>query len=163
MIQLGFASAIVPEMSLEDVFHLAADIGYRCVEVMCWPLSKADRRYAGITHINVNELDVSRITAIHQLVRSTGVSISALGYYPNCLSPDLEEARRSVEHLLAVMEAARNLGLKNVNTFIGRDYTKSVDDNWPRFLGHLEADRQAGGRVGSLHWHRELPNAFQSR
>ena len=101
---------------------------------MCWPLSKADRRYAGITHINVNELDVARITAIHQLVRSTGVSISALGYYPNCLSPDLDEARRSVEHLLVVMEAARKLGLKNVNTFIGRDYTKSVEENWPRFL-----------------------------
>ncbi len=26
------------------------------------------------------------------------------------------------------------LGLKTVNTFIGRDWTKSVDDNWPRFL-----------------------------
>lgn len=134
MLQLGFASAIVPEMSLEEVFQLAADIGYRCVEVMCWPVSKAERRYAGVTHINVNELDAVRIAAIHQLCRSTGVSISALGYYPNCLSPDREEAQKSVEHLNAVLEGAHKLGLKNVNTFIGRDYTKSVDDNWPRLL-----------------------------
>ncbi|MEY4565580.1 MAG: Inosose dehydratase [Planctomycetota bacterium] len=134
MLQLGFASAIVPEMSLEEVFQLAADIGYRCVEVMCWPVSKAERRYAGVTHINVNELDAARIAAIHQLCRSTGVSISALGYYPNCLSPDREEAQKSVEHLNAVLEGAHKLGLKNVNTFIGRDYTKSVDDNWPRLL-----------------------------
>jgi sugar phosphate isomerase/epimerase len=134
MLQLGFASAIVPEMSLEEVFQLAADIGYRCVEVMCWPVSKAERRYAGVTHINVNELDATRIAAIHQLCRSTGVSISALGYYPNCLSPDSEEAQKSVEHLNAVLEGAHKLGLKNVNTFIGRDYTKSVDDNWPRLL-----------------------------
>lgn len=134
MLQLGFASAIVPEMTLEEVFHLAADIGYRCVEVMCWPVSKAERRYAGVTHINVGELDVTRIGQIHQLCRSTGVSISALGYYPNCLSPNQEEARKSVEHLLLVMEGARKLGLKNVNTFIGRDYSKSVDENWPRFL-----------------------------
>jgi sugar phosphate isomerase/epimerase len=121
-------------MSLEEVFQLAADIGYRCVEVMCWPVSKAERRYAGVTHINVNELDATRIAAIHQLCRSTGVSISALGYYPNCLSPDSEEAQKSVEHLNAVLEGAHKLGLKNVNTFIGRDYTKSVDDNWPRLL-----------------------------
>ena len=134
MLQLGFASAIVPEMSLEEVFQLAADIVYRCVEVMCWPVSKAERRYAGVTHINVNELDATRIAAIHQLCRSTGVSISALGYYPNCLSPDSEEAQKSVEHLNAVLEGAHKLGLKNVNTFIGRDYTKSVDDNWPRLL-----------------------------
>lgn len=134
MLQLGFASAIVPEMSLEEVFQLAADIGYRCVEVMCWPVSKAERRYAGVTHINVNELDAARIAAIHQLCRSTGVSISALGYYPNCLSPDREEAQKGVEHLNAVLEGAHKLGLKNVNTFIGRDYTKSVDDNWPRLL-----------------------------
>jgi sugar phosphate isomerase/epimerase len=82
----------------------------------------------------VNELDATRIAAIHQLCRSTGVSISALGYYPNCLSPDSEEAQKSVEHLNAVLEGAHKLGLKNVNTFIGRDYTKSVDDNWPRLL-----------------------------
>jgi len=39
-----------------------------------------------------------------------------------------------VEHLKKVILAAEKLGLKNVNTFVGRDWTKSVDDNWPRFL-----------------------------
>jgi sugar phosphate isomerase/epimerase len=36
--------------------------------------------------------------------------------------------------LNAVIRAAPLLGLKNVNTFVGRDWTKSVDENWPRFL-----------------------------
>lgn len=134
MIQLGFASAILPELSLEEVLNLAAEIGYDCVEVMCWPISKAERRYAGITHIDVNSLDDSAKAQIHRLVETTGVAISALGYYPNCLSPDEEEAARSVEHLKKLLMAASDLGLSKVTTFIGRDYTRSVEDNWPRML-----------------------------
>lgn len=134
MIQLGFASAIVPELSLEEVLTLAAEIGYACVEVMCWPPSKAERRYAGITHIDISQLEDRQIREIHSLVERTGVQISALGYYPNCLSPDHEEADRAVSHLKDLLQAANALGLTRVNTFIGRDYTKSVDDNWPRLL-----------------------------
>lgn len=131
MIQLGFASAILPDLSLEEVLVLAAEIGYDCVEVMCWPVSKAERRYAGVTHIDIAQCDP---TEIHGMVRKTGVEISALGYYPNCLSPDEDEANSSVTHLKKLMQSASDLGINRVNTFIGRDFTKSVDDNWPRLL-----------------------------
>ena len=134
MIQLGFASAILPELSLEEVLKLAADIGYDCVEVMCWPVSKAERRYAGITHIDIAKLDDALVDEVHGLVESTGVAISALGYYPNCLSPDTAEAKTAVAHLKKLLDAAKALGLANVNTFIGRDYTKSVEANWPLML-----------------------------
>ena len=134
MIQLGFASAILPELSLEEVLKLAADIGYDCVEVMCWPVSKAERRYAGITHIDIAKLDDALVDEVHGLVESNGVAISALGYYPNCLSPDTAEAKTAVAHLKKLLDAAKALGLANVNTFIGRDYTKSVEANWPLML-----------------------------
>ncbi len=97
MIQLGFASAILPDLSLVDVMTFAAETGFDCVEVMCWPLSKAERRYAGITHIDIATLDDARVGEINRLIEQTGVAISALGYYPNCLSPDEEESRRSCE------------------------------------------------------------------
>lgn len=134
MIQLGFASAILPDLPLEDVMRLAADIGYQCVEVMCWPVSRAERRYAGITHIDIAKLDADRCREIHQLVESTGVGISSLGYYPNCLAGDQQEANTSVEHLKRLMDASKLLGIGKVTTFIGRDHTKSVDENWPRLL-----------------------------
>ena len=134
MIQLGFASAILPDLTLDEVMKFAAEVGFDCVEVMCWPPSKAERRYSGITHIDLTELTQSKVDEIQSIIRSTGVAISALGYYPNCLSPDLEEAGRSVEHLKRLIESAPRLGLQNVNTFIGRDYTLSVDENWPRLL-----------------------------
>ena len=54
--KLGFVSAIVPELSLQEVLQLAADEGFSCVELMCWPRGKAERRYAGVTHIDVDGL-----------------------------------------------------------------------------------------------------------
>jgi sugar phosphate isomerase/epimerase len=134
MMQLGFVTAIVGDLQLEQVMQLAADIGYDCVEVMCWPPSKAERRYAGVTHIDVTQLNQSSIQQIHQLIERTGVSISGLGYYPNCLSANRDEASTAVEHLKRVMQAAPELGIRNVNTFIGRDHTASVEANWPRLL-----------------------------
>jgi sugar phosphate isomerase/epimerase len=134
MMQLGFVSAILPDLSLEEVFATAADIGYECVEVMCWPQGKATRRYAGITHINVAELDEAMIASIDELSAKYGVGISGLGYYPNALSGDASEAEQAVKQIRDVITATSKLSLTRMNTFIGRDWTKSIDDNWPRFL-----------------------------
>lgn len=131
--KLGFVSAILPELSLEEVLRFAADEGYDCVEVMCWPVGKAERRYAGVTHIDVAELTPKDAERIATLCRRTGVSISGLGYYPNVLSPDPDEAKACLEHLHRVVATAANLGVGLVNTFIGRDWTRSVEDNWPAF------------------------------
>ena len=132
--KLGFASAIVPDLSLEDVFSLAAGIGYSCVEVMCWPPSKAERRYAGITHIDVTSFSGKDAARVNELASAAGVEISALGYYPNPLSPDAAEAEAAQEHIRRVIDAAKLLELRGINTFVGRDWKRSVDENWPRFL-----------------------------
>lgn len=152
MMQLGFVSAIVPELSLDQVLDLASSIGYQTVEVMCWPPSKADRRYAGITHLNVLELDENAVRRIRSKLDNTGVSISGLGYYPNCLDHNVEQAEKSCEHLKKVIAAAPRLGLTQVNTFIGRDHTKSVDENWLRMLETwkpiVELAEKQGVRIG---------------
>lgn len=132
--QLGFVSAILPSASLEDVLQTARRIGYQVVEVMCWPPGKSERRYAGVTHIDVTDLNKSKADAIQELVATSGVGLSGLGYYPNPLSPIAEERQVAVDHLKNVIRAAPLLGLNNVNTFVGRDPSKSIDDNWPDFL-----------------------------
>lgn len=152
MMQLGFVSAIVPELSLAEVAALAKQLGYDCVEVMCWPKSKAERRYAGITHIDVTTFGDREVDAVKQTMAESGVAISALGYYPNPLSPNAEEAKTSQEHLKKLIEAAAKLGLSTINTFIGRDWHKSVEENWPQFLAvwkPLVAHAEANGiRIG---------------
>jgi len=134
MLQLGIVSAILPELPLEEVFQTAQHIGYDCVEIMCWPVGKATRRYAGVTHIDVASLDEATIANVHDLTAKYGVSISGLGYYPDALSPDADEAEKAAEQIHDVITAAATLDIGVMNTFIGRDWTKSVDDNWPAFL-----------------------------
>jgi sugar phosphate isomerase/epimerase len=150
--QLGFVTAILPDFSLEEVLEFAAAEGYDCVEVMCWPRGKAERRYAGVTHIDVGDFTEGDAKRIDALCRSTGVSISGLGYYPNPLAPDRKEAAVYVEHIRKVIRASALLGINQMNTFIGRDWTKSVDDNWERFLETwppiIRYAEETGVRVG---------------
>ena len=51
--KLGIQSAILDGMSLEEVVDFAASNGFDCIEVMCWPIGKAERKYAGVTHLDV--------------------------------------------------------------------------------------------------------------
>ncbi|MEZ6066288.1 MAG: sugar phosphate isomerase/epimerase family protein [Planctomycetaceae bacterium] len=150
--QLGFVSAILPDLSLEEVFAVARETGHDCVEVCCWPPSRAERRYAGVTHIDCTSFGPADVDHVQTLIRDSGVQISGLGYYPNPLTPDANEAETAVQHLHLVIDAAKALGVGVVNTFIGRDWTRSVDENWPRFLATwrpivAHASRQ-GIRIG---------------
>lgn len=132
--QLGFVSAILPDLGLEEVLAFAYAEGFDCVELMCWPKGKAERRYAGVTHVDAASLDAAGASRVKRLLEEHGVSISGLGYYSNPLCPDPAEARVYVEHVEAVVRAAALLGVRTVNTFVGRDWTKSVDAQWPRLL-----------------------------
>jgi sugar phosphate isomerase/epimerase len=131
---LGLVSAILPELSLEEVLEFAAAERLACVEVMCWPVGKAERKYAGVTHVDVTGLTKTRADEVNALCARHGVALSGLGYYPNALDPDPAVAKVATDHIRKVIRAAELFGLTRVNTFVGRDWTKSVDDNWPRFL-----------------------------
>src|SRR2546423_15497449 len=112
--QLGFVSAILPDLGLEEVMQFAADSGFDCVEVMCWPKGPAERRYGGVTHIDVAGFDAVAAERVQALTRRSGVGTSALGYYPNPLAPDPAERAVYHTHLHSVIDAARLLGLSTV-------------------------------------------------
>src|ERR1700730_17687542 len=122
---LGFVSAILGDLSLEEVFAIASDEGFGCVELMCWPPGGADRRYAGVTHLDVTNLGDDQAGRVRDLVKKSGVAISGLGYYPNPLHPDPEHRNRVVEHLKKVISAAPRFDIRIVNTFVWRDPEKS--------------------------------------
>jgi len=144
--QLGFVTAILPDLSLTEVLDFAAREKFDCVELMCWPVGKKERKYAGVTHLDVTEFQDSSAAHVQQFCREYKVSISALGYYPNMLSSNPEEAQRTRAHFLKVIDAAAMLGLSTVNTFVGRDPQRSMDSNlntfsevWPALIQHAES------------------------
>ncbi len=152
MLDLGFVSAIMAHASLEEVIAFAAEQRFRCVEVMCWPVGKAERRYAGVTHIDVDTLDEAKVQSIKALLRQHNVYISGLGYYPNPLTDDREQGEFFIAHLKKVIRAAAQLGIPVVNTFIGRDYTKGLEENFTLFREHwagiLKAAEEHNIKIG---------------
>jgi len=132
--RLGFVSAVVPELSPDEVIGLAAAEGFGCVELMCWPVGEADRKYAGVTHVDVANLTQVRADEIRAACADRGIAISGLGYYPNPLDPDPAVGPVAIHHLERVIAAAPLLGVRTVNTFVGRDWRLSIEDNWHRFL-----------------------------
>lgn len=137
MLHLGFVSAILADFDLEYVLKFAAEHRFKCVEVMCWPTDNRDtRRYAGVSHVDVDNLDVARIQALQQ---QYGVYISGLGYYPNPLDPDPEQAEYYREHIKKIIRAAAKLSIPVVNTFIGRNPALNVTENLKLFAEHWPA------------------------
>lgn len=127
--KLGLVSAILAEYSFEEMITIVSDMGYTCVEAACWPHGKAERRYAGVCHIDAEELDEAKKSYILQYCREKKVEISALAYYPNVMDSDIEKRTACIAHLKKVIKAARFLGIGMVTTFIGRDKTKTAEEN----------------------------------
>jgi len=133
MMKLGFVSAILDTFSFEDIIDFASINNFKCVEVACWPVGKAERRYAGVTHIDVSNLTDEKINYINKYLQERNVEISGLGYYPNPLDPDEEKREFYVEHIMKTIKAANKLSVGYVNTFIGKDKNKTIDENFKKF------------------------------
>ncbi|MFN9784321.1 MAG: sugar phosphate isomerase/epimerase family protein [Sphingobacteriales bacterium] len=152
MLELGFVTAIFADDDFETVLDFASNNGFACLEVMCWPKGLAERRYAGVTHIDVDHLDDAQVKEINELLKEKGVYISGLGYYPNPLDPDHEKRDFYFGHIKKVITAAARLGVPVVNTFIGRDPRLNLQENleqfkayWPPIIAHAE---QQGVKIG---------------
>ena len=143
--KLGFVTSILENKSFEEVIDFASENGYECVEVACWPFGKAERRYAGVSHIDVDSVDKEKAAYINKYCKDRNVEISSLCFYPNTLDPNLGKRDAAVNHLLKVIDASSLLGVNMVTTFIGRDQARTVEENlelvrevWPPILKHAE-------------------------
>lgn len=145
--KLGFVSAILDQSSYEEMMDIACELQFECVEVACWPQGKAERRYAGVSHIDAERVNTDDAYAKHILdyAAQKGVEISSLAYYPNTLDPDPEKRSTAVEHLKELIKASAKLGVNMVTTFIGRDQSKTVEENleivkevWPPIIALAE-------------------------
>jgi sugar phosphate isomerase/epimerase len=150
--KFGLLTSILDGMSFEEAVDFASSLGLECLEVASWPAAGgAKRRYAGVCHIDAEALTPERAEHYRDYAASHGIQISALGYYPNTLDPDLEKRADYIAHLHALIDAAPLVGTDLVTTFLGRDPKKDVEDNleivqevWPEILDHA---RERGVRI----------------
>lgn len=150
--KLGIVSAIFDQSSFEEMIDIVAANGLECVEVACWPNEKAARRYAGVSHIDVANLNEANAKKILDYAADRNVEISALAYYPNPLDENLAKRQAAIDHLHRLIDAAKLLNVNLVTTFIGRMQTKSIVENldemeivWKPILEHAE---KAGVKIG---------------
>lgn len=139
--KLGLVTAILDGWNFEEMIDTVSEMGFQCVEVACWPQGKAERRYAGVSHIDVANLDDEKAAYILNYCKEKNVEISSLAFYPNTMDADLEKRAHNIEHLKKVIAASTKLGVNMVTTFIGRDQNKSVEENieifkevWPDII-----------------------------
>jgi sugar phosphate isomerase/epimerase len=143
VVKLGLLTAAFPDLSLEEVAAWAASEGFETLEIACWPSAGGERRrYAGVSHIDVESFDPA---AVRELVASHRLEISSLAYYPNNLHPDDAEREAANAHLLRVVDAAQILGVRTVGTFVGNDKDRPYPENlerfeqiWPPLVSHAE-------------------------
>ena len=154
MIKFGLLTAILDGWSFEEAVDTAAQMGFKCLEVACWPAGKAERRYAGVSHIDAERVvaDDEYAAYVNKYIADKGMRISSLAFYPNCLDANEEKRNAAIAHLNALIDASAKLGVNMVTTFIGRDQNKTVEENielfkeiWTPIIKHAE---DKGVRIG---------------
>ena len=143
--KLGFVSALFGEYNFEKLIDTASELGFACVEIACWPKGSADRRYAGVSHIDVENMTDEKAEYINNYCKERNVEISSLAFYPNTIGNELEMRNANVSHLYKVIDASSKLGVNMVTTFIGRDQFKTVEENielfkevWPNIINYAD-------------------------
>lgn len=143
MFQFGLLTAILDGWTYEETVDIAAGLGFQCLEVACWPAGKAERRYAGVSHIDAERVleDDAYAKHVTDYITGKGMHISSLAYYPNTMDPDTAKRTAAIDHLKALIRASAKLGVNMVSTFIGRDQAKSEEENlrlfqeiWPPII-----------------------------
>jgi sugar phosphate isomerase/epimerase len=132
--KLGLMTAAFPGQSLKEVAQWASQNGFEMLELACWPVGKAERRYAGVTTLDVTGLDHAKADEARKIMADHNLEISSLGYYPNPLHPDLEHRKTVIDHLKQVIDAsALVMDEPIVGTFVGRDKDRTIEENLDEF------------------------------
>jgi sugar phosphate isomerase/epimerase len=130
-VRLGLLTAAFGDLTLDQVAAWAAGNGFEMLEVACWPSAGGERRrYAGVTHIDVDSFDPG---AVRDTLDRHGLAISSLAYYPNNLHPDDAHRAEVNGHLKKVIDAAARLEVPIVGTFVGNDKDRPLPENLERF------------------------------
>lgn len=107
----------------KETAEFAKDVGFTSLQLSAWPDSSLD----------ANTISEAEIDGIRRDLDGKDIKISALGYYPNYLTPDERERQQAQEYFPKVMQLAARLGVGVVATFVGQDPRLNVEENIPAY------------------------------
>lgn len=125
--KLGFLTACLPALSLEQIADWAVQEGYEALEVAAWP-NLGERPFVA-THLDVEKNDPNYLKSVNEIFTSRNISLSSIAFYDNNLHPDPKARAIINSHVIKCIDAAAALGVETVGTFIGRDWNKPVREN----------------------------------
>ena len=129
-----------PDLAIEDWLDFASSLGADCIELSAarHP-SVADVPAEALLDPVANTLDLrepftpARAARVASAIAATGVEIADLGYFDDMLHADPALRRAKHDFCLQVMDAAVLLVVPAVTGFVGRDQSRSMDQNMIEF------------------------------
>ena len=125
--KLGFLTACLPNLSLEEIADWAVQEGYQSLEVAAWPDLGARPFIA--THINAESSDPQYLKQVKEIFDKRNLTLSSLAFYDNNLHPNQNTRDAVSAHVIKCIDTAAALGVETVGTFVGRDWNKPVREN----------------------------------
>jgi sugar phosphate isomerase/epimerase len=129
-----------PDVAIEDWLDYAVTLGADCIELSAaLHPSLADVPAEALLDPVANTLDLrdpfdtTRAKRVLGAIDATGVCIADIGYFDDMLHADSGVRRKKHEFAVRVMDAAVMLGVEAVCGFVGRDQSKSMDQNLIEF------------------------------
>ncbi len=129
-----------PDLAIEDWLQFAAEIGADVIELSsAVHPQNADVPAKALLDPVANTLDLrepftaDRARRVHAACSDTGVAIADIAYFDNLLHHDPAIRQTKIDYMLNVMDAAVLLNVPAVCGFVGRDATKSIEENLDDF------------------------------
>lgn len=125
--KIGFLTNCLT-LPLTEKVEFAQKIGFNTLEIACWPLKN------GLLHsgcdIDVKNFSCDQATELKNHFEKNNISIAALSYYDNMLHQDTEIRIENQRHLRDVIKVAEKLGISLVGTFVGKNFSMSIKENF---------------------------------
>jgi len=125
--KLGFLTACLPDLSLEELVKFASGQGFKTLELAAWPVDSL-RDYQA-RQIDAAKFNKSEAVRVKDIFKENNIEISAMAYYDNNLHPDLEQRKKYLHHLKKVIDTAGLLDVGLVGTFVGSRPDKTPNEN----------------------------------
>ncbi len=125
--KLGFLTACLPNVNLEELAKFASGQGFKTLELAAWPVDSS-RDYQA-RQIDAAKFDKSEASRIKDIFAGNNLQVSAMAYYDNNLHPDLKQRNKYLEHLKKVIDTAQMLDVELVGTFVGSRPDKTPNEN----------------------------------